>query len=104
MPKSLATNYHANIGKWLLLALISTWRPGLYLWRKQNLVGAMLHADKELRRRCLITRRHPVAWPPPWCFCAAGLCLRVAGLPQSVEPWTGFGLLTTAPVLVDHRG
>lgn len=47
---SLATNYHAHIGKWVLLALVvlHVAAIGLYLWRRQNLVGAMLHGDKEL--------------------------------------------------------
>ena len=47
---SLATNYHANIGKWLLLALVVLHIAAIifYLWRKHNLVGAMLHGDKEL--------------------------------------------------------
>lgn len=47
---SLATNYHANIGKWLLLALVALHIGAIifYLWRKQNLVRAMLHGDKEL--------------------------------------------------------
>lgn len=47
---SLATNYHANIGKWILLALVVMHIAAIvfYLWRKHNLVGAMLHGDKEL--------------------------------------------------------
>lgn len=47
---SLATNYHKNIGKWLLLALVLMHIAAIvfYLWRKHNLVGAMLHGDKEL--------------------------------------------------------
>lgn len=47
---SLATNYHANIGKWLLLALVSLHVAAIffYLRRKNNLVGAMLHGDKHL--------------------------------------------------------
>lgn len=46
----LATNYHKNIGKWILLALVVLHIAAiaLYLWRKHNLVGAMLHGDKEL--------------------------------------------------------
>lgn len=48
---SLATNYHANIGKWLLLALVGLHVAAIffYLRRKSNLLGAMLHGDKELR-------------------------------------------------------
>ena len=47
---SLATNYHKNIGKWILLALVVMHIAAIvfYLRRKQNLVGAMLHGDKEL--------------------------------------------------------
>ena len=47
---SLATNYHKNIGKWLLLALVALHVGAIvfYLWRKHNLVSAMLHGDKEL--------------------------------------------------------
>lgn len=47
---SLASNYHANIGKWLLLALVLLHIAAIvyYLLRKNNLVGAMLHGDKEV--------------------------------------------------------
>ena len=47
---SLATNYHKNIGKWILLALVVLHILAIvfYLWRKHNLVSAMLHGDKEL--------------------------------------------------------
>lgn len=47
---SLATNYHKNIGKWVLLALVvlHILAIAFYLWRKHNLVNAMLHGDKEL--------------------------------------------------------
>lgn len=50
---SLATNYHKNIGKWILLALVLLHIAAIvvYLWRKHNLVGAMLHGDKELVAR-----------------------------------------------------
>ncbi len=50
---SLATNYHKNIGKWILLALVLLHIAAIvfYLWRKHNLVGAMLHGDKELVTR-----------------------------------------------------
>ena len=50
---SLATNYHKNIGKWILLALVLLHIVAIvfYLWRKHNLVGAMLHGDKELVTR-----------------------------------------------------
>ena len=47
---SLATNYHKNIGKWVLLVLVLLHLAAIifYLSRKRNLVGAMLHGDKEL--------------------------------------------------------
>ncbi|MFI5443974.1 cytochrome b/b6 domain-containing protein [Polaromonas sp. UC242_47] len=47
---SVATDYHKNIGKWLLLALVLLHLAAIvfYLWRKHNLVHAMLHGDKEL--------------------------------------------------------
>ena len=46
----LANNYHAKIGKWLLLAVVVLHFVAIiyYLWRKQKLVGAMLHGDKDL--------------------------------------------------------
>jgi cytochrome b len=49
----LATNYHKNIGKWIVLALVLLHIAAIvfYLWRKHNLVGAMLHGDKELVAR-----------------------------------------------------
>ncbi len=50
---NLATNYHKNIGKWILLALVLLHIAAIafYLWRKHKLVGAMLHGDKELVTR-----------------------------------------------------
>ncbi|HYW57219.1 MAG TPA: cytochrome b/b6 domain-containing protein [Polaromonas sp.] len=47
---NLATNYHKNIGKWVILALVVLHIAAIvfYLWRKHNLVNAMLHGDKEL--------------------------------------------------------
>ena len=47
---SLASNYHANIGKWLLLALVVLHIAAIvyYLLHKHKLVGAMLHGDKDL--------------------------------------------------------
>lgn len=47
----LATHYHADIGKWALLALVLLHVAAIlfYLRRKQNLVAAMLHGDKQLR-------------------------------------------------------
>ena len=47
---SLATNYHKNIGKWLLLTLVALHIAAIafYTYRKHNLVNAMLHGDKDL--------------------------------------------------------
>ncbi len=47
---SLATNYHANIGKFILLALLILHIGAIiyYTRRKQKLVSAMVHGDKEL--------------------------------------------------------
>ena len=47
---NLATNYHKNIGKWLLLTLVVLHIAAIvfYLRRKHNLVNAMLHGDKHL--------------------------------------------------------
>jgi cytochrome b len=47
---SLATNYHADIGKWLILALVVLHIGAIvfYLRRQQNLIGSMLHGDKKL--------------------------------------------------------
>lgn len=47
---SLATNYHANIGKWVLLALVLLHLAAVtfYVMRQHQLVGAMLHGNKEL--------------------------------------------------------
>ena len=49
---SLATHYHSNIGKWVLLGLVALHIAAIlyYLTRKHNLVGAMLHGDKNLVR------------------------------------------------------
>lgn len=47
---SLASRYHANIGKWVLLALVLLHLGAiiLYLRRKHPLVSAMLHGDRTL--------------------------------------------------------
>lgn len=47
---SLASSYHASIGKWVLLALVLLHLAAiiLYLRRKHHLVSAMLHGDKML--------------------------------------------------------
>lgn len=60
---SLATNYHSNIGKWLLLALVVLHILAIlvYLWRKHNLIGAMLHGDKELVAKVASSRDDAVS-------------------------------------------
>lgn len=47
---NLATNYHKNIGKLIILALVVLHIAAIvfYLWRKQNLIKPMLHGDKQL--------------------------------------------------------
>ena len=47
---NLATNYHKNIGKWIILALVVLHIAVIvfYLVRKQNLIKPMLHGDKHL--------------------------------------------------------
>jgi len=48
---SLATNYHKNIGRWILIALVVLHVAAIlfYLWKKrQNLIKPMIHGDKEL--------------------------------------------------------
>ncbi len=47
---NLATNYHKNIGKWIILALVVLHIVAIvfYLRKKQNLIKPMLHGDKQL--------------------------------------------------------
>ena len=47
---NLATNYHKNIGKWIILGLVVLHIAAIvfYLWRKQNLIKPMLHGDKQV--------------------------------------------------------
>lgn len=47
---NLATNYHTNIGKWIILALVVLHVAAIvyYLRRKQNLIKPMLTGDKQL--------------------------------------------------------
>ena len=48
---SVATNYHQNIGRWLVLALVILHILAVlfYLWKKkENLTGSMWHGDKNL--------------------------------------------------------
>ena len=48
---SVATWYHSNVGRWILIALITLHVAAIlfYLWkRNHNLIKPMLHGDKEL--------------------------------------------------------
>ena len=47
---NLATNYHTNIGKWIIVGLVILHIAAIvfYLSRKQNLIKPMLHGNKEL--------------------------------------------------------
>ena len=74
----LATNYHSNIGKWLLLALLLLHIGAIvyYIWRKHNLVNAMLHGDKELVMPVPGSRDDAVSRVGAlliFCLCAAGV-------------------------------
>ena len=72
---SLTTNYHKNIGKWVLLALVLLHIAAIvyYLSRKHNLVGAMLHGDKEL------VVKAPSSRDDTGSRVAAGLILAICG-------------------------
>ena len=74
----LATNYHSNIGKWLLLALLLLHTGAIvyYVWRKHNLVNAMLHGDKELVIPAPASRDDAVSRVVAlliFCICAGGV-------------------------------
>jgi cytochrome b len=47
---NLATNYHTNIGNWVIVALVVLHLAAIvfYLRRQQNLIKPMLHGDKQL--------------------------------------------------------
>ena len=47
---SFLTNYHSNIGKWLLLALVLLHIGAIFFYQKRRhkLIEAMLHGDKHL--------------------------------------------------------
>lgn len=80
----LATNYHANIGKWLLLALILLHIAAIvfYLRRKHQLVSAMLHGDKELVSPALSSRDDALSRMAALLLftCCAGLAYWVSTL------------------------
>ena len=54
----LATNYHKNIGKWIILALVLLHLAAIifYTWRKHKLVSTMVHGDKQLYVAALNSR------------------------------------------------
>ncbi len=55
---NLATNYHKNIGKWIILGLVVLHIAAIayYFWRKHNLIKPMLHGDKQLEVAVLPSR------------------------------------------------
>ena len=55
---SLATNYHTDIGKWILLALVLVHLVAIVIYtrRQRGLVSAMLHGDKLLAVPALASR------------------------------------------------
>ena len=73
---NLATNYHKNIGKWLLLALVVLHIAAIvfYLWRKQNLIKPMLSGDKQLALAVPSSRDDAMSRTAAllvWALCAA---------------------------------
>ena len=54
----LATNYHKNIGKWIILALVVLHLAAIifYTWRKHKLVAAMVGGNKQLEVPALNSR------------------------------------------------
>ena len=55
----LATSYHKQVGKWVLLALIALHVSTVlyYLWKKKdNLIGPMIHGDKQTSRAVASSR------------------------------------------------
>ncbi|TAG32533.1 MAG: cytochrome B [Polaromonas sp.] len=73
---NLATNYHKNIGKWLLLALVVLHIGAIlfYLWRKHNLVKPMLSGDKDLALAAPSSRDDALSRAGAllvWVLCAA---------------------------------
>ena len=74
----LATNYHSNIGKWLVLALVLLHIGAIayYQWRKHNLINAMLHGDKDLVAAVPGSRDDTVSRIAAlliFCICALGV-------------------------------
>ena len=55
---NLATNYHKNIGKWIILALVVLHLAAIifYTWRKHKLVSAMVGGNKQLEAPALNSR------------------------------------------------
>ncbi len=82
---SLATHYHANIGKWVLLGLVALHVAaiGFYLRRKHFLVGAMLHGDKEMVLPALSSRDDTVSRVA--ALLVFGLCAALAYWVSTLE-------------------
>ena len=55
---NFATNYHKNIGKWIILGLVVLHLAAIifYTWRKHHLVAAMIKGDKQLDLAALSSR------------------------------------------------
>ena len=55
---NVATNYHKNIGKWIILALVVLHLAAIifYTWRKHKLVSAMVGGNKQLEAPALNSR------------------------------------------------
>ena len=73
---NLATNYHKNIGKWVLLALVILHIGAIvfYFWRKHNLVKPMLSGDKDLALAAPSSRDDALSRTGAllvWALCAA---------------------------------
>ena len=75
---SLGSHYHAQIGKWVLLALVLLHVAAIiyYARRRQGLLAAMLHGDKQLPAPATAARddaRSRMAALLLLCLCAAAV-------------------------------
>jgi len=73
---NLATNYHKNIGKWIILGLVVLHITAIifYLRRKHNLIKPMLHGDKQLEVSVPASRDDAasrISASVIFCICAA---------------------------------
>lgn len=55
---NLATNYHKNIGRWIVIGLVVVHIAAIvfYTWRKHKLVSAMVSGDKQLATPAMSSR------------------------------------------------